>query len=207
MSSLPKLPKEKARYWGGILYPENMRENWEEDVGHTLQVPYAYCVHDADLQSTGEERKPHIHMMICYPNTTTARAAYMVLDKLSKDGCHCLSTVESIHSVRHMYEYLIHNTEDCRKKGKHQYEPAARITGNNFDIGCFEQVSQADKAHMCQELCDMIIERQITNFADFYLFVMTNYDMAYFDILKTYSGLFERILKGVYLKAVDTQKR
>ena len=205
--SLPKLPKEKARYWAGILYPENMRDGWEDDIGHLLQVPYAYCVHDADLQSTGEERKPHVHVMICYSNTTTARAAYMVLDRLSKEDFHCLSTVESVNSVRHMYEYLIHNTEDCRKKGKHQYEPASRITGNNFDIGCFEQISQADKANMCKELCDMIIEQQITNFADFYLFVMTNYDMAYFDILKTYSGLFERILKGVYLKAMDTQKR
>lgn len=197
-----KLPKEKARYWAGILYPENMRAGWENDIGHLLQVPYAYAKHDADLTSNGDERKAHIHLMIVYGNTTTARAAYTVMDKLSAEGMHCLSTVESVNNVRHMYEYLIHNTEDCRKKRKHQYDVSARITGNNFDIGVFEQTSQADKNAMCKELCDVIIANNYCNFADFYIYVVNNYDMGYFDILRTYSGLFERLCRGVYCKRI-----
>lgn len=196
------LPKEKARYWAGILYPENMRPNWEDDISHLLQVPYAYAKHDADINADGAERKEHIHLMIAYGNTTTARTAYSIMDKLSADGLHCLSTVESVNNVRHMYNYLIHDTEDCRKKHKHQYDASIRITGNNFDIGSFEQLSQADKNIMCKELCDIIIANGYSNFADFYIYVVNNYDMAYFDILRTYSGLFERLCRGVYCKRI-----
>lgn len=197
-----KLPKEKARYWAGILYPENMRAGWEQDIGHLLQVPYAYAKHDADKNSDGDERKEHIHLMIAYPNTTTAKAAYTVMDRLSADGVHCLSTIESVNSVRHMYEYMIHNTEDCRKKHKHQYDASVRITGNNFDIGSYEQVSQADKNAMCKELCDVIVKNGYTNFADLYIYVVNNYDMAYFDVLKTYSGFFDRLCCGVYRRKI-----
>ena len=36
---------DKARFWTGVLYPENMREDWKEVIGDTLQYPYAYCQH------------------------------------------------------------------------------------------------------------------------------------------------------------------
>ena len=32
---------DKARFWTGVLYPENMREDWKEVIGDTLQYPYA----------------------------------------------------------------------------------------------------------------------------------------------------------------------
>ena len=30
---------DKARFWTGVLYPENMREDWKEVIGDTLQYP------------------------------------------------------------------------------------------------------------------------------------------------------------------------
>jgi hypothetical protein len=39
---------DKARFWTGVLYPENMREDWKEVIGDTLQYPYAYCQHSQD---------------------------------------------------------------------------------------------------------------------------------------------------------------
>ena len=38
----------KARYWTGVCYPENMRDDWKELVEDLLGVPTAYCVHDKD---------------------------------------------------------------------------------------------------------------------------------------------------------------
>ena len=40
---------------------------------------------------------------------------------------------------------LIHDTDTCRKQGKELYPPENRITGNNFDIGAYEQVGIAEK--------------------------------------------------------------
>ena len=36
---------DKARFWTGVLYPENMRPDWEEVIGDVLQNPYVYCKH------------------------------------------------------------------------------------------------------------------------------------------------------------------
>jgi predicted RNA-binding Zn-ribbon protein involved in translation (DUF1610 family) len=46
------------------------------------------------------------------------------------------------------------------------------------------------------------------NFADFVSYVLCNFDKEYFGIIKTNSGLFERLCKGVYQKFVvmSTQK-
>lgn len=38
------------------------------------------------------------------------------------------------HRGARYYDYLIHDTDKCRKLGKHQYDPSERITGNGFDI-------------------------------------------------------------------------
>ena len=42
-------PKVKVRYWWGILYPENMIENWKDEIEDVLQLPFCYCVHDKDI--------------------------------------------------------------------------------------------------------------------------------------------------------------
>ena len=47
-------PKVKVRYWWGILYPENMIENWKDQIEDVLQLPFCYCVHDKDLTLTFE---------------------------------------------------------------------------------------------------------------------------------------------------------
>ena len=38
-----------------------------------------------------------------------------------------------------LYNYLIHDTDSCRKQGKYLYKVEDRICGNGFDIGLYEQ--------------------------------------------------------------------
>lgn len=193
----------KARYWTAVLYPENMRDDWEENIGDIIGLPYAYCKHSADTDTQSEHRKDHVHLIIVFGNTTTEKRALQVVNSLSADGRKACPFVQAINSIRNTYEYLIHNTETAKRQGKHQYLPAERITGNNFDIGSYEQLSVTEKDAMAKELCDLIVKDGITNFADFYGLVVNNYDLEYFGIVKSYSGLFERLIKGNYLKNVD----
>lgn len=189
------------RYWTAVLYPENMIPNWEECIGDILQLPYVYCVHSADLDSKSEHRKDHVHIIIAFPNTTTYKHAMEVFSLLSDEGKKALNTCEAVINIRYCYEYLIHNTETAKKQGKEQYAPSSRICGNNFDIGAFEQVSAAEKNDICRELCNVIVEQGYMNFADFYTHVITFYeDSNYFEVLKTYSGLFERLTKANFQK-------
>ena len=190
---------DKARFWTGVLYPENMREDWQESIGDILQYPYAYCVHNRDLDGKNEHRKDHLHLIIAFPNTTTYNHALNVMDLLSVDGKSAINTCEAVIGIRNVYDYLIHDTDDCRKKGKVLYDSLERITGNNFDIGSYEQLDAAEKNEIFIQLSEAIRENDITNYMDFYAFVVDTYDeMKYIEVLRTHSGHFERLTTGNY---------
>lgn len=139
------MASDKARYFVAVLYPENMKPDWKERIGDYLQLPYAYCIHDKDLTNDPDEtRKVHVHIIIAYNNTTTLNHAISVFDRLNDYGKHAFNKAEIVINIRHMYDYLLHHTEDCRRLNKHQYDLSERITGNNFDIGCYEQISEAE---------------------------------------------------------------
>ena len=192
---------EKRKYWSVVLYPENMVDDWQDSIGDRLQVPYCYAIHDQDVDSESGQRKVHVHLILAFSNTTTYNNACSVLSSLNKEGCKAFNTVKPVFKIRSMYEYLIHNTEDCRKKKKFQYTPDDRICGNLFDIGLFEQVSVEDKKIILRELADLIVNNCYTNFSDFYIEVLSrNDDFIYFDVATSYSGFLERLCKGNYLQ-------
>ena len=96
--------------------------------------------------------KDHVHLIVAFPNTTTYKHALNVMDLLSAEGKKAINKCEAVVGIRNVYDYLIHDTEDCRKKGKEQYDPSERITGNNFDIGAYEQLGTAEKNEMFLEM-------------------------------------------------------
>lgn len=192
---------EKARYWSAILYPENMIDNWEDEICKLLQLPFVYCIHNADCTTKKEARKLHVHLVIVFPNTTTKKYALSVFNKLSKEDSICCPVCENVHSIRYMYDYLIHDTDDCRKKHKHLYSASERISGNGFDIGSYEQISVQDKLKMSMELADIIVKEGFQEYLSFYMYVVSNFDFEYFEIIKSNSGFFERLCKGNYLRS------
>lgn len=202
---------EKARYWVGVTYPENMIDNWEDEIAEKLQVPFCYCIHDKDhLSEYGkkqtEARKKHVHIMVAFSNTTTYNHALATLDTLSKPGTHCLNKIEVVRNIRNQYEYLIHNTEDSKKKKKYLYPVSERISGNNFDIGSYEQLSVVEKNRIALELCQLIKDNEVYNFIDLFEMVSSTGSTEYFEIFKANSGLFERMCRGVYLKLKEQGK-
>lgn len=189
----------KARYWVGVGYPENMVQNWQDEIGDIIQLPFAYCIHDKDLDKAKDSRKIHVHIIIVFPNTTTYKFALSVFKKL---GVNAFNTCEPVINIRSKYEYLIHDTETCKKQGKYLYDKKERIVGNNFDIGSYEQISLSQKKAMRTELSRCIIDNDICNYTDFYQYVISNFNDEYEDIVATYSGHFERLTKGNYLKSL-----
>lgn len=193
----------KAKYWCAVLYPENMIDNWENDIGEILQYPYAYCIHDSDLNDDGTERKKHVHLIVAFTNTTTYKNAYSIISGLSAPNKMACNKIERAINVRYAYDYLIHDTDNCRKQKKHEYDKSERITGNNFDIGAFEQLSITDKNKMLKELCNVILELKFTNFVDFYTYFLNNFSDEYFEILKSNTSLLKEMIRGNYLKRQD----
>lgn len=190
----------KARYWVAVCYPENMVENWQEEIAGILQLPFAYCIHDKDKDGHKDDRKVHVHIMVAFPNTSTYKSALSLFQSLSAPGKQCCNTCEKVNNIRYMFNYLIHDTEDCRKKHKFQYPAIERVCGNNFDIGSYEQISIADKHSMLRELSMLILSEGFTNYGDFFAHVVSNFDSAYTDVVFSYSGHLERLTKSNFQK-------
>lgn len=191
----------KARYWVAVGYPENMRDDWQDTISQTYQLPGCYIIHDKDTTSRDEEdRKKHVHIILAFPNTTTYKNALSIFRELNADGKEAFPTCQKINNIRWMYDYLIHDTEDSRKKGKFQYSPSERIAFNNFDIGNYEQVDIARKKEIKKDLYKLIQVGGYTNFFDFYEYVMENMSEEYADVAHDDSAFFERLTRGQYLK-------
>lgn len=178
------------------MYPESMVENWEEEIGDILQVPYAYCIHNQCVDQQGEPRKNHVHIMIAYANTTTYKAVMSVFEKLGT-----VNKVERVHNVRHMYNYLIHDTETCKKKGKHLYSQKERITGNNFDIGAYEQIGVVDKENIILEIRKLIKSFDFQDFSELDDYMADNFDLEHNTVFRQNYGYFNSIVAGRYLHA------
>lgn len=198
----------KSKYWWAICYPENMKEGWQNDIDDLLQLPYAYCIHDKDLDNDGDSRKDHVHVMIAFPNTTTMKHAKSVFKEMEITGRQMLlnDTINRVINVRRAYNYLIHDTDECRKKGKYQYPASDRIIGNNFDIGAYEQVGLEEKMQMRRELSLFLIEKQFADYTTFYQYVINNYDSEYESIVVTYQGHFDKLCKGCYHRKEKAKK-
>jgi hypothetical protein len=196
----------KVKLWEGICYPENMRDDWQDEIDDILQVPFAYAVHDIDHDQKSKQRKTHAHVIVVWGGNTTRKAIINVLNRLSADGKKCCSSAEPINNIRHAYDYLIHDTASCRKKGKELYPVEARIEGNNFDIGAYEQISSAQKQEMLKELVGYIIANGFTTINDFTVAAMNDFDGCYWEIIVGYNGTLERYCRGNYLNAERKRK-
>lgn len=202
--------KEKARYWVALMYPENMVDNWEDNISNLLQVPFCYCIHDRDVCSDGSVRKAHVHIMIVWGNTTTYKSALNCFKRLEKAGCSAIPNdkIEVVQNVRFMYNYLIHDTDDSRKKCKFLYPASSRISGNGFDIGAFEQLSIIDCERILDELEKILISKPYLNYGSFYRDIKSDpaLDKEYSVIARKNHGFLEALCRGFYLEERKAQE-
>lgn len=197
---MPEERINKARYWWAVLYQENMRPDWREKIDDLVQLPYVYCEHTADKDSKSEHRKDHVHLIVVHPNTTTYKHAMSIFNLLSADGKKALNKCEACVDIRHCYDYLIHDTDSCRKQEKEQYEPTARIEGNNFDIGAYEQITAAEKQEMLRELIGFIIANNYMTINEFTVAAVKEYPgTLWWEVIVGYNGTLERYCRGNYL--------
>lgn len=190
----------KARYWWAVLWLENLPADWQETISDILQLPFVYCIHSADLDTAKEKRKDHVHIIIAFPNTTTYSHALEVFRLIG--GEKAVNTCQAVINMRHAYDYLIHKTDACKKAGKHLYRPDERVSGNLFDIGLYEQTSQADKDAKLHEIIQFIRDNGFLDMAEFYdgFYEVYCEDSLAFDVFKSYNSILDRIIKGNYSK-------
>lgn len=129
----------KHKYWRFIAYPESVIKDWREEVKlRGLQFAVS-PLHEYDLDlrtETGELKKPHYHVLLAYPASTT----YQNVKQLTVDTLH--ATVPLVcDNPKGAYDYFTHKHDP----DKFQYDPDFIEHYNGFDIVEISALSEKDK--------------------------------------------------------------
>lgn len=170
-----------------MLYPESAPADWLEQLQMT-GLPCAISpLHDKDVNATGEPKKAHHHVIMCYQGPT----AFNVVKRLTEGLNQPIP--QPLEQVRGYYRYLTHldNPE------KAQYDPADIQILNGFDIGDFVEMTKSEVTKIKRLLMAYIQENDIMEYAD--LIDMTLTDSAppeWFDVASSNTMFFTACLKS-----------
>lgn len=179
-----KYSKLKKRYWTFVLYPESAPQNWKDILQRTgLEIAIS-PLHDKDKNPTGEIKKSHYHIILCYNSPTTGKNVKSLIDELKQP------IPLPIDSVRGLYRYLTHKDNP----EKYQYNEKEIQVLNGFNIRDYADLSSADKSAIKLELTKFIKESDIMEYSDFMDRVIELDKPDYFFIASTNTVYFNAYL-------------
>lgn len=186
----------KAKYWLTEVYLESCAPDWLDYLRELqLGVAVSPC-HDKDVKEDGNLVKPHHHLILEFPNTTTISFPQQVVDRIGGVGCfQCISVKGSTRYLTHM-----DNPE------KYQYNPDDIMLFGGFDYEKYIHMESDDHKYL-KEILKFIVEYKVYSFRDLTLFAMT-YSDSWFNVIAYRSSVFlkEFMKSCVYSDSEDAQK-
>ena len=168
----------KGRNWAFVMYPESMPEDWFDRLQMT-GLPFAISpLHDKDKNPTGEEKKPHYHVICYYENSTTQKSVKELV-------CNLVNATIPIklESMSGMYRYHIHmdNPE------KHQYDDKDRTFINGFDVSKVDSLTYTEVSKLLAEIQRLICKEHILEYADLLDILLDNDLYNMWDVAKNHT--------------------
>ena len=145
----------RSQNWATIVYPESAPTDWLDILGNLKIEVLISPLHDKDKNPTGEEKKPHFHVIIMFPSVKTEEQAKEVFEKIGGVGA------ERIASIRGYARYLCHldNPE------KHIYDTKEVITFGGADY--FSIITLVtDKYVTLAEILDFCDDNEINYYSE-----------------------------------------
>lgn len=146
---------EKKRYWAFVVYPESAPENWIELLETRGVVGCISPLHDRDIDPTGERKKSHWHVILCWTGPQT----YNVVNGLSElvNGANPIP----LEHLKGYYRYLTH--KDNPEKA--QYDEKDIVNLNGFRAEDFIELSRSEVQKKIELLMNIIVENDFTEYA------------------------------------------
>ena len=119
-------------------------------------------LHDSDLNPTGEQKKPHWHIVLMFDSNKTYEQVKSITDQLNTVVPQKCNSVEG--SVRYMIH--IDNPE------KYQYNKDDIVVHGNVDISRYFEMSLSQKYALIDEMSQFIIEYDVVEFMDLKAYAM-----------------------------------
>lgn len=174
------MAEKQTRTWTAIVYPESLPENWREILDETHLQWIESPLHDKDKNADGTDKKPHYHLAVIWDGP----ARYSTAEKLFKEALN--GTIpQACASLRGLVRYMAHL--DNPEKWQYNAEEIKAHGGADLDELLAPTKAYTQKA--LKEITQYITENQVTEFADFAYYCMSEND-AWFEILTTHNTLY-----------------
>lgn len=151
--------KGRTRNYATVVYPESAPEHWQNTLAEQCIPAFISPLHDQDLNPTGEEKKPHYHVMIMFESVKTREQAVEIFELIGGVGC------EVVNSIRGYARYLCHL--DNPDKAQYSVDDVRALAGADYIsiIGL-----AIDKYKTLGEILDFIEAEDINNIGDLIMY-------------------------------------
>lgn len=146
----------RTRNWTFVLYPESAPENWRSILDEEHLEWVESPLHDKDVNSTGELKKPHWHILLMFAGVKKYEQIKEITDKLK------CPIPQRCHNARAMVRYMAHldNPE------KSQYSISDIIGHGGVDIAEMLRPSSSERYTLIKEMIAYVRKNNILEFQD-----------------------------------------
>ena len=186
----------KKRNWTFVLYKDSCAKDWEDYLNST-GVPYIYAVHDKDKTDLGEDKKEHIHVMMCFDGPVTYHNVFTYVERVQAAN----GVVQPVGSVRGMVRYFCHKDNP----DKYQYSEDILQCRNGFDPKDYFALTVSQIKAFKRKVIEFIQDNDIEQYSELVDTLMYSDEIDMFDIASQNTFFFTQYIKS--RKEVNRDKR
>lgn len=177
----------KKRNWTFELYEDSCAKDWEEYLVST-GVPFIYALHDKDVNPTGEPKKPHYHVMMCFDGPTSYNRVMEYIDRVKAAN----GVVQPVGSVRGMVRYFCHKDN----ADKYQYSEDILQCKNGFDPKDYFALTVSQIKAIKRKTIQFIQDNEIEEYAELIDILKESDEIDMFDIASQNTFFFTQYIKS-----------
>ena len=160
----------KKRNWAFVLYTESAPKDWI-DILVLKGIAFAISpYHDKDVNPTGEVKKPHYHVILCFGSPTTFNNVKSITDELNQP------IPIPLESVRGYYRYFTHKDNP----EKYQYNEEDIKLFNGFDVS--DVLNSFEVFSILKEIQLIILENNIEEYSDLMDYLLQEFKMEHYNV-------------------------
>ena len=184
----------KKRNWVMVLYPESAPNDWREILTQTGLQCAISPLHDKDLNPTGELKKAHYHIIMCFNGPTSFNVVKALCDELSQP------IPQALEQIRGYYRYFTHKDNP----EKYQYSEEEITTVNGFNISDYVDLTKSEVTEIKKRLQMLIRNMNFMEYSDFMDYLQDNELSFEYDVASNNTYFFEKYISSRRNKLKDS---
>lgn len=176
----------KKRNWAFIIYPESAPADWKDQLQQTGLDIAISPLHNKDVNPTGEAKKAHYHVIICYSGPTSFNVVKSITDRLNAP------IPIPLEAVKGYYRYFTHKDNP----EKYQYDEKDITTLNGFNISNYIELTKAEVDEIKRWLIYYIVENDIYEYSELLESLLENELLSEFSVASSHTLLFNNYIRS-----------